>query len=110
VCRPVAQPPSQGAPKNARGVVQRVLKVKRAEVLHFCKLGQQRKAANENKSSRPFKYSKGKEGAPTFDATHKQVHSINSDGCGPLKNWEKKFRPPRQESGSRVYDPRRDHQ
>jgi hypothetical protein len=34
-------------------------KFSRAEVLHFRKLGQQRKALNENKSSRPFKYSKG---------------------------------------------------
>jgi hypothetical protein len=68
-------------------------KFSRAEVLHFRKLGQQRKVANDNKSSRPFKYSKGKEGAPTFDATHKQVHRIKSDGCRPPENWEKNFRP-----------------
>jgi hypothetical protein len=73
-------------------------KFSRAEVLHFHKLGQQRKAANENESSRPFKYNKGKEGAPTFDATHKQVHSIDSDGCRPLENREKNFRPPRQKT------------
>jgi hypothetical protein len=30
----------------------------RAEVLHFRMLGQQRKTIDENKSSRPFKYSK----------------------------------------------------
>jgi hypothetical protein len=68
-------------------------KFSRAEVLHFRKLGQQRKVANDNKSSRPFKYSKDKEGAPTFDATHKQVHRIKSDGCVPPENWEKNFRP-----------------
>jgi hypothetical protein len=50
--------------------------------LHFCKLGKQRKAANENKSSRQFKYNKGKKGAPTFNATHKQVHSIDSNDMG----------------------------
>jgi hypothetical protein len=64
-------------------------------VLPFHKLGQQRKASNENESSVPFKYSKGKEGTLSFDATHEQVHSIDSDGCGPLENWEKNFRPPR---------------
>jgi hypothetical protein len=78
--------------------------------LHFCKLGKQRKAANENKSSRQFKYNKGKKGAPTFNATHKQVHSIDSNGYGPPKNWEKNFRPARQERDDQVYDPRRDHQ
>jgi hypothetical protein len=46
-------------------------KFSRAEVLHFHKLGQQRKAADENESSIPFKYNKGKEVAPTFDVTHK---------------------------------------
>jgi hypothetical protein len=56
----------------------------RAEVLHFYKLGLQRKPANENESSRPFKYSKGKEDTPNFDASHKQVHSIDSDRYEPL--------------------------
>jgi hypothetical protein len=85
-------------------------KFSRAEVLHFCKLSQQRKAASENESSRPFKYNKTKEVASSFDVTHKQVRSINSDGCGPLEKWEKNFRPPHQESENKVYDPRRDHQ
>jgi hypothetical protein len=35
-------------------------KYSRAEVLHFCKLGQQRKTTSENESSRPFKYNKTK--------------------------------------------------
>jgi hypothetical protein len=82
----------------------------RAEVLHFRKLGQQRKAAIENESSRPFKYSKTKEVASSFNVMHKQVHSIDLDGCGPLENWEKNSRPLRQESQNRVHDPRRDHQ
>jgi hypothetical protein len=61
-------------------------KVSRVEVLHFHKLGQQRKIANENESPRPFKYNKNKEGTSNFDASHRQVHIIDSDGCGPLEN------------------------
>jgi hypothetical protein len=61
-------------------------KFSRAEVLHFCKLGQQRKSTSENESSRPFKYSKGKEGITSFDMPHRQVHIIDTDGCGPLEN------------------------
>jgi hypothetical protein len=41
-------------------------KFSRAEVLHFRKLGQQRKSTSENESSRPFKYSKSKEGHSSF--------------------------------------------
>jgi 3-methyladenine DNA glycosylase/8-oxoguanine DNA glycosylase len=51
-------------------------KFSRAEVLHFRKLGQQRKATIENESSRPLKYSKDKEDIPNFDAPHKQVHRL----------------------------------
>jgi hypothetical protein len=76
-------------PKTLEELYEEFRKFSRAEILHFCKLGQQRKAVNENKSSRPFKYNKGKEGAPTFDTTHKQVHSIDSDGCRPSEIWEK---------------------
>jgi hypothetical protein len=81
-------------PKMLEELYEEFRKFSRVEVLHFHKLGQQRKATNDNESSRPFKYSKGKEGAPTFDATHKQVHSIDSEKCGSLENWEKNFRPP----------------
>jgi hypothetical protein len=76
-------------------------KFSRAEVLHFCKLGQQRKSTNKSESSRSFKFSKGKEGTSSFDTLHSQVHSVDSDGCGPLENWEKNFRPPRTESKNR---------
>jgi hypothetical protein len=78
------------------------------EVLHFRKLGQQRKSASENKSSRPFEYRKRKEGHSSFDTSHRQLHNIDLDGCGPPENWEKKFRPPRLESENRAYDPRKD--
>jgi hypothetical protein len=67
-------------------------------VLHFRKLAQQRKAANDNERPILFNYSKGKEGTSSFDAAHKQVHSIDSDGCGPLENWEKNYKPLLQES------------
>jgi hypothetical protein len=97
-------------PENVGRVVEEFSKFSRAEVLHFRKPGQQRKAANENESSRPFRYSRGKEGTPNFDAPHKQVHSIDSDGRRPLENRDKNFRPPRQKSESREYDPNRDHQ
>jgi hypothetical protein len=84
-------------------------KFSRAEVLHFHKLGQERKTMNENESSRTFKYSKSREGTPSFNASHKQVHNTDSDECRPLENWEKNFRPPRPESNNRMLDSRRDH-
>jgi hypothetical protein len=61
-------------------------KFSKAEVLHFRKLGQQRKSTSDNESSMPSKYNKGKEGTTSFDVPRKQVHNINTDGCGPLEN------------------------
>jgi hypothetical protein len=60
-------------PKTLEGLYEEFWKFIKAEVLHFCKLGQQRKVATENKSWRPFEYSKGKDGTPNFDAPHKQA-------------------------------------
>jgi hypothetical protein len=79
-------------------------------VSHFCKLDQQRKVTSENEGSRPFKYTRNKEGAESFDTARKQVHNIDFDGCGLLENWDKNFRPLRQENENRVYDSRKDHQ
>jgi hypothetical protein len=73
-------------------------------------LDQQRKATSKNEGSRPFKYTRNKEGAASFDTTRKQVHNINSDGCGPPENWDKNFRPPQQESENKMYDSRKYHQ
>jgi hypothetical protein len=84
-------------------------KFSRVEVLHFHKLGQQRKSTSENERSRPLKSNKGKEGTTSFDTPDRQVHSINTDRCRPPKNWEKNIRPPRPKSESRTYDPREDH-
>jgi hypothetical protein len=95
-------------PRTLEELYDEFHKFSRAEVLHFRKLGQQRKSISENESSRPFKYSKGKEGTTSFDTPHRQVHSINTDECGPPKNWEKNFRPLRPESESGTYDPRGD--
>jgi hypothetical protein len=78
-------------------------------VLHFHKLGQQRKIVNENEGSRLAKYNKSRENTSNFDTAHKQVHNIDSNGCGPLENWEKNFIPLWLESESRTYTPRRDY-
>jgi hypothetical protein len=97
-------------PRTLEELYDNFQKFSRSEVLHFHKLGQQRKTVNENESSRPTKYSKSRDSTSNFDTTHKQVvHCIDSDGCGPLKNWEKNFRPSRQESESRTYNPRREY-
>jgi hypothetical protein len=80
-------------PRTLEELYEEFRKFSRAEVLLFHKLGQQRKSANENENSRLFKYSKSKEGTSSFDTSHRQVHSIDSDGCGPPENWEKNFRP-----------------
>jgi hypothetical protein len=80
-------------PRTPEELYDEFWKFSRAEVLHFRKLGQQRKSTSKNESSRSFKYSKSKEGKSCFDTSHRQVHNIDSDGCGPLENWEKKFKP-----------------
>jgi hypothetical protein len=51
---------------------------------------------------------RAKKAIQAFDTSQRQVHSIASDGCGPPKNWEKNFRPPRPESENKAYDPRKD--
>jgi hypothetical protein len=61
-------------------------KFSRSEVSHFHELDQQRKVTSENEGSRPFKYTRNKEGAASFDTTCKKVHSIDSDGCGSPEN------------------------
>jgi hypothetical protein len=96
-------------PKTLEGLYEEFQKFSRLEVSHYRKLDQQRKVTNENAGSSPFKYSKGKEGAASFDIARKQVHNIDSDGCEPQENWEKNFNPPQQENESKPNDSRRDH-
>jgi hypothetical protein len=84
-------------------------KFSRLEVLRFHMLEQQRKVPKESENPRPTKYSKSRENHITFDTSYKQVHSIDSDGCGPVENWEKKFGPPQSENRSRTFDTRREY-
>jgi hypothetical protein len=49
-------------PKMLEELYEEFWKFSRAEALHFHKLVQQKKVANENKSLRPYKYTKDKEG------------------------------------------------
>jgi hypothetical protein len=63
-------------------------------VLHFQKLEQQRKIPKEKEASRRTKYNRGSHNTSNFDNTTKHVNNIDSDGCEPLKNWEKFFGPP----------------
>jgi hypothetical protein len=78
-------------------------------VLYFRKLDQQRKDPKENESSKPTKYSKSRESITNFDIPHMQIHIIDSDGCGPPKNWEKIFGPPQPENGNRTFKSKRDY-
>jgi hypothetical protein len=93
-------------PKTLEVLYEDFWKFSRSEVSQYRKLDQHRKVTNENESFKPFKYNKRKEGAISFEAACKQVHNIDSDGCG--ENWEKNFRPPHQESESGHYVTRRD--
>jgi hypothetical protein len=58
-------------PKTLEGLYEEFWKFSRSEVSHYHKLHQQRKVTNENEGSRLFKYSKGKEGATSFNIAHK---------------------------------------
>jgi hypothetical protein len=78
-------------------------------VLHFHKLDQQRKVPKENKASRPTQYSKSRESTMSFNTPHKQIHNIDSDGCGPPENWKKNYGPPQLKSRSRTFDTKRDY-
>jgi hypothetical protein len=76
-------------PKTLEELCEEFQKFSRSKVSHFRKLDQQRKVISENEGSTPFKYTRNKEGAASFDTTHEQVHNIDSDGCGPPENWDK---------------------
>jgi hypothetical protein len=84
-------------------------KFSRSEVLHFRKLGQQRKTVNENEGSRPAKYNKSKESTLIFDTSYMQVHNIDLDGCGPPKNYERNFKTPWPQRENITYDTKRDY-
>jgi hypothetical protein len=67
------------------------------EIQHFRKLEQQRKVSKLDEAPRPH-YNDNQHSYP------KPIHSIDSDGCGPLENWEKIFGSPPQERNSRTFD------
>jgi hypothetical protein len=67
-------------PKKVTDLYEDFAKFSKSEVLHFCKLEQQRKAPKHNHASRPTHYNDNQHSYP------KQVHNINSDGCEPLEN------------------------
>jgi hypothetical protein len=96
-------------PKTLEELYDNFQKFSRSEVLHFHKLDQQRKVPKESESSRPTKYSKSRENVMSFHTSHKQVHNIDSDGCGPPENWEKNFGPPQSKNRSRAFDSRREY-
>jgi hypothetical protein len=73
-------------PRTLEELYDNFWKFIRSEVLHFHKLGQQRKTVNENEGSRPTKYSKSRETTLSFDTTNKQVHNIDSDRYRPPEN------------------------
>jgi hypothetical protein len=61
----------------------------KSKALHFHKLEKQRKVHKENEASRPNKYSRGRGIIMSFDNTIKEIHSIDSNGCGPQKTGRK---------------------
>jgi hypothetical protein len=74
-------------------------KFNKSKILHFHKLEQQRKVSKPDKATRPH-YNDNQHNYP------RPMHNINSDGCGPLKNWEKNFGPSSQERNPRIFDRR----
>jgi hypothetical protein len=66
-------------------------KFSKSEVQHFRKLEQQRKISKPDDSQCNYP---------------KPVHSIDLDGCGSPKNWEKNFGAPPQEGNLRTSDQR----
>jgi hypothetical protein len=63
----------------------------------------------QNEASRQTKYNIGSQSTISFNNTTKQVHNIDSDGCGPLENWEKNFGPPQSEHRHKAFNTRKDH-
>jgi hypothetical protein len=84
-------------PKIVLELYEQFSKFSKSEVQNFCKLEQQRKATKPDEAPRP-RYSDNQRNYLKY------VHSIDSDDCGPLENWEKNFRGPSQERNPRTFD------
>jgi hypothetical protein len=74
-------------------------KSSKSEIQHFHKLEQQRKISKPDEALRP----RHKESQRSYP---KHVHNIDSDGCGPSKNWEKNYGTPSQHTTQRTSDQR----
>jgi hypothetical protein len=75
--------------KTVPELYDQLTKFSKYEIQHFRKLEQQRKVAKPDKAPRACN-GDNQQNYP------KLVHNIGSDGCGPLENWNKKFRGPPQ--------------
>jgi hypothetical protein len=89
-------------PKIVLELYEQFTKFSKSEVQHFRKLEQQRKVLKPDEATRPC-YNDNQCSYP------KPVHSIDSDGCGLPKNWEKHFGPSPQERNPRTFDQRSPH-
>jgi hypothetical protein len=85
-------------PKIVAELYEEFAKFNKSEVLHFCKLEQQRKTTKHDEAPRPPRYKKNQHSYP------KKINSIDSDGCGPPKNWKKNFGSALQERSQRTFD------
>jgi hypothetical protein len=70
--------------KTVPELYEQFTKFSKSEVQYFRKLKQHRKAVKPDEAPRPC-YSDNQRNCP------KPVHNIDSDGCGPLENWEENF-------------------
>jgi hypothetical protein len=84
-------------PKTMADLYEEFAKFAKLEVLHFCKLEQQRKGPKHDEASGSPHHSNHRTYA-------KQVHNIGFDDCGPLENWEKNFGPPPQERSQGTFE------
>jgi hypothetical protein len=53
-------------------------------------------------------YNQGMVSTNNYDSTLKHINSIDSNGCGPSKNWEKIFGPPLLDQKQRSYENKKD--
>jgi hypothetical protein len=77
-------------PKIVSELYEQFAKFSKSEIQHFHKLEQQRKIAKPDEAPRP-RHSESQH-------SPKPVHNIDSDGCGPPKNWEKNYGTPSQQT------------
>jgi hypothetical protein len=71
-------------PKTVSELYEQYTKFSKSEILHFCKLEQQRKVSKLDKGTR-LCYNDNQRSYP------RPMHNIDSDGCGPPENQEKNF-------------------